>query len=89
MITSTYFTLNARALVEKLGGVPAVQQMFVGFHFRPLHQRNIYKWIERNSIPSSRILELLWLIDRLKLKISLLDYLDVKESKSPPTEDSI
>lgn len=69
------YRVDARALVESLGGVGAVQQMFIDEGFRPLHERNIYKWIERSSISSSRIWELLSITRKRKLRVDFLDYL--------------
>jgi hypothetical protein len=42
--------------------------------FRPIPQRNIYKWIERASIPSSRLAEILWIIDERKMRIDLVEF---------------
>ena len=69
-----YLSIDAKRLVEKLGGVPAVQQMLTDEGFRPLPERNVYKWYERRSISSSRVLELLHCIDKRKLKVRLTDF---------------
>lgn len=69
-----YLSIDARLLVEKLGGVPAIQQMLKDEGFRPIHERNIYKWYERRSISSSRMLELLHCIRKRKLRVSLTDF---------------
>ncbi len=73
-----YVGLNTRLLVDRLGGVPNVQSLVESGGFETLPQRNIYKWMERDSIPSRRLAEIMWIIMVRKLPLRLTDFLEEK-----------
>lgn len=49
--------LNVRAIVDFFGGGTSMAVLFDKYNFRPVPRTHFYKWVERNSMPLERWLE--------------------------------
>ncbi len=49
--------LDVRAIVAFFGGGTAMSALFDKYNFQPVKRAYLYKWVERNSLPLERWLE--------------------------------
>lgn len=49
--------LDVRAIVDFFGGGTSMAVLFDKYNFRPVPRTHFYKWVQRNSMPLERWLE--------------------------------
>jgi len=58
LMTYKRIYINAKSLIDFLGGATNLTHLFKKYNFEPINRNTIYKWTERGVIPVERYLQI-------------------------------
>lgn len=68
-------TLNAPKLIDDLGGHYVLSGLFAARLKKKVPAATIYKWTQRDNIPSKRLVEILYIAELERRPVALRDYI--------------